>query len=300
MFRNAILYRIGAGRPGSAEQLAQLLERDKFRPCGPSQAKSSGWTPPRGHAHGALIESINGQWIGRFVVETKNVPGVEVSRKAQESADQIEKTTGRKPGKKEARELRDDALLALLPRAFPRQTAIWMWIDPKDGLLVLDATNQRKADDAISSLARVLGQGLQIGLVQTRHAPAACMAEWLSDGGDGQIEGIDIGRACELKAAGDAPARVRLDHHDLCTEEVRQHIRDGKWPTTLGIEWRGYVSLVLTHQLHLRRIRLMDGAFDAVGTSTDNDSFDVDVTAIAGTLRLLIDDLVGAMGGESA
>jgi recombination associated protein RdgC len=300
MFKNAILYRIRAGLPGSSEQFGQWLAREAFLPCGPSQAKSGGWVPPRGHAHGALIEAVNGQWIARYVIETKNVPAAEVDRKLQEAIDHLDKTTGHKPGKKEGRDLRDEALLALLPRAFARQSAVWLWIDPRDGLLVLDATGQCKADEAIASLVRVLGQGLQIGYVQTLYGPMASMAAWLADEDDASLpKALAIGRECELKGAGDEPARVRFDHHSLDIDEVRRHVNENKLPVRLALSWQGSVSFMLTHQLQLRCIRFMEGWFDKREAATGEDRFDADVTIITGGLRPLIDDLIGALGGEA-
>ena len=73
-----------------------------------------GWVPPRGEQHGPLAESVAGQWVMRFMSESKMLPASVLNRKVNEKAEHIEKTEGRKPGKKELRDLRDDALLALL------------------------------------------------------------------------------------------------------------------------------------------------------------------------------------------
>ena len=43
---------------------------------------------------------------------------------------EIEAKTGRKPGKKHAKELREEVVRELLPKAFTRQAAITVWIDP--------------------------------------------------------------------------------------------------------------------------------------------------------------------------
>src|SRR5690606_37532068 len=105
-------------------------------------------------AHGPLVESVDGQRILRFMIETKSVPGAAIRKKAQEAADHIEASTGRKPGKKETKALREDALLALLPQAFPKQTAILVWIDLEHGWLVTDAGSQGKNDEVMTSLVQ--------------------------------------------------------------------------------------------------------------------------------------------------
>jgi len=60
MFKNLILYRIAA-LPIDALGTDACLDNATFAPCGASQEKSIGWTPPRGEAHGALLESVGGE-----------------------------------------------------------------------------------------------------------------------------------------------------------------------------------------------------------------------------------------------
>lgn len=147
-----MIYRIGPDWPTSAAQLEEALASEPFAECSATQQRATGWVPPRGEEHGALVEVVDGQWIARFVIETKAVPGDAVRRKTDEAIANIEKTTGRKPGKKEVRDLRDDALQSLLPQAFPRRSQVLMWIDPERQWLVLDTGAQGKADELITGL----------------------------------------------------------------------------------------------------------------------------------------------------
>ena len=105
-----------------------------------------GWAAPRGDAHGALVESIAGQRILKFTVESKSVPANVVRRKADEEIARIEASTGRKPGKKETRDLREDAKRALLPQAFSKVSSVWVWLDAEQDLL--DARAQRLTSEA--------------------------------------------------------------------------------------------------------------------------------------------------------
>ena len=110
-----MLYRLSPEWPTSAAQWEEALASEPFVECSATQQKSTGWVPPRGQEHGALVETVDGQWIARFAIETKAVPADAVRARTQKVVEEIEKTTGRKPGKKEVRDLRDDALQALLP-----------------------------------------------------------------------------------------------------------------------------------------------------------------------------------------
>ena len=294
-----MLYRLGPGWPASADQLEAALAAEPFAECGATQQKSAGWVPPRGEEHGALVESVDGQWIARLAIETKAVPGDAVRRKTQEAADEIERTTGRKPGKKEVRDLRDDALLALLPQAFPRRSQVTVWIDPGNRWLALDAGSQGKADEVITSLVRVAGKGFEIGLLQTHSSPQGAMAAWLADPeGDALPHAFNVERECELKGSGDEPAVVKFTRHPLQTDEVRQHIREGKLPTRLALGWSGRLGFVLTQALQLKKLAFQEGVFEQDAATKGDDRFDADVALLTGELRAMIPELIDALGGE--
>ena len=53
-----------------------------------------------GEQHGLLVESVAGQWVMRFMTEAKVLPASVLNRKVNDRAEHIEKTEGRKPGKK--------------------------------------------------------------------------------------------------------------------------------------------------------------------------------------------------------
>ncbi len=295
-----MLYRLGPGWPASAAQLEEALAREPFAECGATQQKSTGWVPPRGAEHGALVEAVGGQWIARLAIETKAVPSDAVRRKVQEAVAQIEKTSGRKPGKKELRDLRDDALLALLPQAFARRSQVTLWLDPAQRLLVLDAGSQGKADELIASLVRVAGQGFAIHLLQTAHSPQAAMAGWLAAQSADELPAtLHVERECELKGSGEEPAVVKFSRHDLATDEVRQHIAEGKLPTRLALGWQGRVGFVLTQALQLKKIAFQEGVFEErVAPASADERFDADVALATGELSGLIVDLLAALGGE--
>ncbi|AVO33037.1 recombination-associated protein RdgC [Ottowia oryzae] len=298
MFKQLKLYQIGAAWPTAAAQLEEALAQEPFTPCTATQQRSTGWIPPRGEAHGALVEAVDGDWIARFQIETKSVPGDAVREHAEAAAAEIEKTTGRKPGKKELRDLRDDALQALLPSAFPRRTVVTAWIDPVRRWLVLDTCTVSKADELVTSLVRVAGKGFEVRLLHTQQTPQAVMAAWLAaDSADKLPDAFHVERECELKGSGDEPALVRFSRHDLATDEIRQHIAEGKLPTKLALGWQGRVAFTLTHTFDLRRIAFQEGVFEKTDANADADRFEADVALATGELGGLITDLVDALGG---
>ena len=287
-----IVYRIAPQWEGSLEQIEEALQRTTFAPCGATQEQSVGWVPPRGEAHGVLAESVGGQWILRLMSESKMLPASVLNRKVQEKADAIEKEFGRKPGKKEKRDLKDEAKLDLLPMAFTKQSSMWVWIDPQAKLLVLDTGAQGKADDVVSLLVEQL-QGFAVALLDTQISAQAAMAQWLLT--QESPAGFTVDRECELKAADESKAVVRYARHPLDIDEVKQHIEHGKLPTKLAMSWDDRVSFVLTDALQLKKIAFLDTVLDEAGDET---GFDTDVAIATGELSKLIPDLLLALGGE--
>ncbi len=294
MFKNVLVYRIGPVWVPDLTKIEAALDSQRFEECGANQEVSMGWTEPRGEAGGALVESVGGQWILKMMVESKSVPAAVVKRKAQQRLDEIEATTGRKPGKKEARDIRDDVKLSLLPLAFTKRGSVLVWIDPTERLMVVDAGSQSRADDIITSLVKNL-DGFAVMQLNTQLAPSTAMATWLTT--QEPPAGFSIDRECELKAADESKAVVKYARHPLDIEEVRQHVADGKMPTKLAMVWEDRVSFILTEGLQVKKVTFMDGVFD--GTSKEKeDGFDADVAIGTGEMRELIPALLMALGGE--
>ncbi len=297
MFKNIIVYRIGPDWTATVEHMEAALEPARFVECGATQEKSIGWIEPRGEKNGALVESIGGQRILKLQIESKAVPGAVVKRKAQEQIEQIEKTTGRKPGKREIKEIREDALLGLLPMAFTKQSAVLVWIDLASRLLVTDAASQAKADEVITALVSAL-PGLPLTLVQTAVSPQVAMTQWLTaETPEEWPLRLSVERECELKSNDEEKSVVKFTRHNLLNEEVRQHIAQGKLPVKLALSWDGRVGFVLTEALQLKKISFLEGVFDGTSAGKE-DGFDADVAIATGELGRLIPDLFDALGGE--
>ena len=298
MFKNVMVYRIGEGFAPTLAEVQAALEPAQFVECGASQDKSIGWVPPRGEAYGPLIESVGGQWIVKLMIESKAVPGNVVRRKADERIAEIEAATGRKPGKKEKREIMDDALMSLLPQAFARQSTVVVWMDLENRRLVLNSGSQGKADEAISALMNVLG-GLSVSLIQTLTSPQAAMTQWLlAPTEDEWPADLTVERETVLKSTGEDAATVRFTRHHLANDDVRKHVMEGKLPTQLALSWDGRVAFVLTDTLQLKKVQFLDGVMDESGTDKNEDRFDGDVALSTGLLGPLLDSLIEALGGE--
>jgi recombination associated protein RdgC len=296
VFKNVIMYKIAPGWTAEAAQIEEILQSGRFVECGASQEKSVGWTPPRGESNGPLLEVVANQWVLKLMVETRALPASVVNRKAQERAEQIEAATGRKPGKKEIRDIKDDLRLSLLPMAFTKQSSVLVWLNREDQFAVIDAASQARADEVVTLLVQML-PGLALTLVNTKIAPSTAMADWLVT--QEAPAGFSVDRECELKAADESKAVVRYTRHRLDTDEVKQHIESGKVPTRLALTWDDRVSFVLTQDLQLKKMAFLEVVFEGASAGKD-DGFDADVAISTAELRKMLPDVIASLGDEVA
>jgi recombination associated protein RdgC len=296
MFKHVTLYRIAPGFSlPPLDKLDEELQRLAFQPCGPTQALSGGWLPPRGHEHGAMVEQVGGQLILKLAIERKAVPSAAVKAEVEARCKAIEQERGRKPGRKEKAEIKDEVVLTLLPRAFSKRAAFTIWMDPEARLLVVGVGSMRAAEPVLKNLVDVmaeLGHVLPLAPISTATAPATAMAEWLT--AKEAPAGFTIDRELELKKAGEDRSVVRYSRHSLDLDEIGEHIRQGKMPTHLSLTWNDKVSFVLTEGFAIRKIDIR-GIEEA---PKGEDGFDADVAITTGELQQLVPDLLAALGGE--
>jgi recombination associated protein RdgC len=294
MFKTLSLFRIaGEWRP-TLEQLKPSIEKNEFVECGATQIQSVGWIPPRGEKHGELIESIDGQLILTLCIQTKLLPSAVVREALDKRLDQIEQSTGRRPGKKEQREIKEQVILELLPPAFTKKEHITIWIDRKNQLIAMDTTSNTKTD-AVTKLLVTTINGLALALVQTEVSPSTAMKNWLLDGeAPGQLV---TGREVELKSSDESRSAVKYTRHLLDIDEIREHLTGGKSPTRLSMTWADLITFELTESLALKKVAFLETPLLKKKKGGD-DPFDANVAIVTGELSKLIPELIEALGGE--
>ncbi len=295
MFKNLTVHRIGPDWSATPEEAQTCLVKARFTPCAPTQPQSAGFVEPRGLAHAPLIEAVDGQWLLAYRIERRAVPASVVKRRAAELAAKIEQSTGRTPGRRETKELKEQALHELLPQAFTKLADIRVWLAPAQRLLMIGTASATQAGEVASALVKAL-PGLALGELQTARSPAAAMSDWLASGEPPAVFSVD--RECELKSADEMRSVVRYTRHALDTDEVRQHLTLGKLPTQLSMTWEGRVSFTLTETLRLKKLAFLDGVFEGRSAAPPDEAFDSDAAIATGEIGRLLPDLIDALGGE--
>lgn len=293
MFKNLTVMVFDAEPALLLADVEDAAQKNEFVECGPTQEFSEGWVPPR-EENGSMVESIDGHWIMKFAIEKRVISAASLKKRVKELADKIEQETGRKPGRKEIKALKEDARMDLLPTAQVRQSQTLVWIDKRTRRIAIDTTVAGRIDAITSALVEML-HGLALARLDTATSPQAAMSEWLKDEPPADFT---IDRDCELRATDESKAVIRYKNHPLDLDEVQQHIEEGKLPATLALTHDDRVSFVLNDRLQIKRIRFLDVVFEKQKEEGD-DAFDADVAIATGELRPMLDSLIDALGGTA-
>ncbi|MFL9869906.1 recombination-associated protein RdgC [Paraburkholderia fungorum] len=294
-FKNLQLHRLPAPWSVTPEQMEKWLLPHAFAPGNSAEMQSHGWASPRDND--ALVYSLNGQMLLVFRTEKKLLPASVVTQVTKARALELEEQQGFKPGRKQMRELKEQVTDELLPRAFSIRRDTRVWIDTRNGWLVIDAGSQAVADEVRGLLVKSIDQ-LPLGTVRVTQSPVAAMTGWLLSG-EGPA-GFTLDQDTELRSPTEGNATVRYVGHTLDAEDMRRHIEAGKQCMRLAMTWNDRVSFVLTPSLIIKRIAPLDVLKEASDPTAQNDDerFDSDVTLMTAELDRMLCDLLDALGGE--
>jgi recombination associated protein RdgC len=294
-FKNLQIHRLPTPWAISPEHLEKSLAPHAFEAGSAMAMQTQGWASPRDN--GMLAHVINGQVLLTFRAEKKLLPASVVNQVTKARAVEIEEQQGFKPGRKQMRELKDQVTDELLPRAFSIRRDTRVWIDTKNGWLVIDAASQTVADEVRTLLIKSIDP-LPLGSLRVVQSPVSAMTGWLLSGQE--LSGFTVDQDAELRSSGEGNATVRYVGHSLDDQEVRRHVEGGKQCMRLALTWNARVSFVLTPSLALKRVTPQDVLKEMSDPTAQNDEerFDSDFVLMTGELARLLDDLVGVLGGE--
>lgn len=297
-FKNLQIYRFTRPFELNADELEKQLATVLFTPCGSQDMSKFGWVCPLGKQTEALVHEAAGQLLICARKEDKLLPGTVVKDALQDKIDAMEAEQGRALKKKEKEALKEDILMQLLPRAFTRHSQTLLWINPKDGYLVVDAGSVKKADDVLALLRKCIGS-LPVIPVALKNPPELTMTEWLND--SSAPAGFSIEDEAELRSALEHGGIIRAKQQDLLSEEMKAHLLADKLVTKLALNWSETVSFVLGDDLSIKRLKFSEELReqnDDILSEDRNARLDADFALMTGELIRFIPELIAALGGE--
>lgn len=294
-FKNLKVFRLSPAWQLSVQDLEAKLEKQLFQPGNRSDMQNMGWVSPSNN--GALVHALNGQYLLALRVEKKLLPATVINQFTKEKAQEIEEQQGYRPGRKQLKEIKEQVTEELLPKAFSIFRDTKVWIDTRNHWLIIDAAAAAKSDEVIGMLAKVLDP-LPVQSLFTELSPSAAMTEWLLQ--DEAPANFSIDQDVELRSSAENRATVRYVRQTPEKEDVTKHIEAGKQCTRLALTWADRVSFILNESLDIKRVAPLDILTEGSDFSNMDDAerFDADMTLMCAELANLLDDLVGALGGE--
>jgi len=297
MFKNARIYRLGAPFGRAAAELEAALGTRRFRPCGPVEVATLGWSAPLGEDTSALVHGVGGCLLLCLRKQERLLPSSAVAEAVDERIAEIEAGEARDLSRSERRALREQTVTEMLPRAFTRSRRTLLYIDTESGWLVVDAASEKQAEEAIS-LLRLTLETLPAKPPAPRQAPAGILTAWLLTGeAPADFTPAD---ACELRDSEDSASVIRCKGQDLASEEILNHLRAGKQVVKLALDWDERLAFTLADDLSLKRLRVGDALLDEIEDGDDPAArLDAEFALMALQLRELfvrLDALFGLVG----
>lgn len=296
-FKNLRLFRLTEDFTLSAEQLDTALAGHAFSPCGKLDLQRMGWVPPLGPEASAYVHAANGCLLVCAKRQEKVLPAAVVNEELEEQARAIEHAEGRPVGRKERRDLKDEVIFSLLPRAFAKSSLEYAYIVPRERLVVVDAASARRAEDLLSQLRESLGSLPAVPLAPHK-APPQVMTQWLSEG---QAPGeFALGEECQLQGARDARV-VGFKNQDLLAEPVRGQL-DELQVARLALSWRDAIHCVVDEQFAIKRLKFDDALLERAGETNPQsraEAMDADFAVMTTELSAFLRELLHAFGGAA-
>ncbi|MCF7988346.1 MAG: recombination-associated protein RdgC [Methylovulum sp.] len=297
-FKNLTIFRLTEAFTLPAAELEQKLEALSFKPCGPHEETSFGWTSPLGKASPQLVHSSNGFMMLCGKKEERVLPASVINEMVQEKILEVEEQQARKLPKKERTSIKEEIIFDLLPKAFTFSRKTYAYIDPKGGWIIVDAASAKSAEDLLSLLRKGLGS-LPAVPINTVEKPTVVMTQWLVD--NQTPSDVAIEDECELRSPEEAGGIVRCKRHDLALPEIKNHLDTGKQVIKLAINWDERISFILDEHLSVKRLRFLDLIQDQITeieTNSEAEQFDADFSIMSAELANFLPRLLAFFGGE--
>lgn len=268
MFRNIVAVRVPQNFLANLDvDFDGAISNAPLKELRPFEAECSGFLPIFSNGP-ALTHGVANATMLHLGTNKKILPASVLQSEVAKKVAAYEAEKGRRPGKRMRGKFKDDALLELLPKAFVKQHSVRCYIDNQASLLIVESGTFKHAESVCAAIREALGS-FPARPIQTEASLPLVMSEWLVSGS--LPEGFELDDFAEFHDPSDTPSTVRAVHHDLTTDEIREHARCGKQVTKLGLVFDRRISFVLGADLILRKVKLMDVVLEDLGRVDDAD-----------------------------
>ena len=258
-FKNLVFFQLTDTEQFNSNDLVSKIPDFPLHECGSQEEFTFGWLP--------LIRNSE-QWtlasdrclLMRAGKEEKVLPSAVVREAVESKVAEIELMEGRKVGRKEKSDLKDELVFSLRPKAFSKRTDIWAYIDLQAKLLVVNSTNQSMIEQLFKHLQHTLGS-FPMAPLPAQVSPASVMTDWLIS--NSLPASLETGDEVEIQDTSEDKAKIRFKSLEPLSEDVTQHLQQGMLVKQLALKWTDKLSFVLNDDLTLRKVKFDDSLKEA-------------------------------------
>jgi recombination associated protein RdgC len=267
-FRNLTLFRFAPSLRPRFDDFETTLAEFALKPVGPLEPSSRGFVPPFGRDGPAFAHRVGDAIWLTVGGEDRLLPGSVVQDEVGKRVAAIEEQTGRKLGGKARRQVKEDVVHELLPRAFVRPSRVNAMLDLAQGFIAVDSSSRKSAENVVGAVRQALGSFPALPL-NAEVSPRQRLTGWIA--GEPLPAGFVLGEEAELKDPIDGGAVVKVQRQDLSGDEIGKHLESGKQVARLALQYDAHVDFVLGEDLVVRKLKFLDGAVDQL-ENTERDS----------------------------
>lgn len=299
-FKNIYPLQLGEGWKITTEELEEALSKQPFMECGSEQRESFGFVSPFGKKSDALTHAVNGCILFKFAHQERLLPASVIREELDNAVEELEAKEGRKIGKREKADLRDEIEFELLPQAFKRTKTLDAYFDLKNRWLIVNTASASQAERVTNWLRRVLGS-LPVVPPKTGSSPTSVMTRWLSDESE-MPSSFTLGERCELQSVNEEKSKASFKNQELTAEEVQANLTAGKQVSSLQVVWAEKMAFVVNHDLVIKSLKFLDMFEEKMKDAdpeTHEEKLDIEFALMSGEIGQMLGDLMVAFGGES-
>jgi recombination associated protein RdgC len=255
-FKNLKLYRFTQEFSLDTEKLQLMMETMPFRHCGAQDISSMGFISPLrlGKDDDAQLfhQASNAIWF-TLKREDKMLPASVINAELAEKVAQIEQETGAPVAKKAQKDLKEEIVQRLLPRAFNKHAYINGYISLDQQVVVVDASADGSAEVFLAALRKCIGSLPVVPFAKSQQQEI--LTDWLLKDAP---EGIELLDEAEFKSPADDGAIVRCKQQDLDADEILAHIQAGKWVQKIAVNYKERLTCIIAEDVSIKRLKFTD------------------------------------------
>lgn len=273
----------------ATEHLEQHLQADQFTEMMSLQIRSVGFTA---FESGQYTSEFPGGVAFKVRIDEKIIPASAIQREVDRMVAETQRLTGRKPGKKERKELKEVALASLAPQAFPRTAEITCFYERATQYLIVPTTSKKLSDIITSALVHAVAsmKTTTINVSGIKKGLTARMTKWLDN--DSEAFG-------QFNPSGDAALaydkrRLTVKMGNLLTAKdgLQEALAKGFQVTSMGFNHIDTgVEFRLTEAFHFKGLAFMHDP-----TQGDEDPFAAEAAIEVAEFSKVVAELCEMMG----